>query len=582
MPKGNTAILFYIMNQKSDENIEIAMLEVNVSPLDQSDSTYRNDDNGSEIWNWCISNQFPISEIISKSENMVILSTGEPHQGYTIHTQMKDSKLHGDATIQSPENVIIAKFKYSEGNMTGPCRLYYPSGILFFKGYLENGYRQGRGTEYNEQGIVIFDGFYEKGVKLKIYPFKELGEGYWKEMDDENELRSVYQIDDKGKRYGICYFFEHGKISRVSEWQDGNEIDVLKEFTDDNTMIEYENGVKVYEGGFLNSLEENYPRNGSGTEYDNDGKSILFKGMYKDNVRNGMGMSYKDGKPCSSEKEKWIMGRSLKNGLMIQLLKIVILLVVLIICLMINYYFGLIISILMILYLCICWKSAKCYGSKKCVIIDNEFLNQVVSANNASNNNNTENNGSGKSCISKMKRMGFKILKNIYKSTLILVFIILIIGTIDYIITGPHGIGIFQESYVVGDNSHNYFLRFKLSGYPNLKSIEIGNDCFGRVKTFKINRLYRLNSIKVGERSFTQEKYGFNNDKSKSFHILNCKSLRSIQIGQYSFNDFGGEFELKNLPQLQSIQIDTPRSHSRSFCYSSFVIRGIEMLLNIE
>ena len=63
----------------------------------------------------------------------------------------------------------------------------------------------------------------------------------------------------------------------------------------------------------MNSLDENYPRNGSGTEYDNDGRTILFKGMYEDNVRNGMGMSYKNGKPCSSEKEKWIMGRSLKN-----------------------------------------------------------------------------------------------------------------------------------------------------------------------------------------------------------------------------------------------------------------------------
>ena len=44
-------------------------------------------------------------------------------------------------------------------------------------------------------------------------------------------------------------------------------------------------------------------------------------------------------------------------------------------------------------------------------------------------------------------------------------------------------------------------------------------------------------------------------DLSKSFHILNCESLESIQIGEYSFSDFGGEFELRNLPQLQSIQI---------------------------
>ena len=556
------------------------MLEVNVSPLIQSGVTYKNDDNESEIWNWCISNQFPISEIISKSENMVILSTGDPHQGYTIHTQMKDGKYDGDATIQSPENVIIAKFKYSKGDMTGPCWLYYPSGILFFKGYLENGYRQGRGTEYNEQGRVIFDGFYEKGMKLNLNPFIFFGKGYWKEMNDENELRSVCQIDDKGKRYGICFFFEHGKISRVSKWQDGNEIKLLKEFTDDNTMIEYENGVKVYEGEFLNSLDENYPRNGSGTEYENDGKSILFKGMYKDNVRNGMGMSYKNGKPCSSEKAEWIMGRSLKNRLIIQLLKIVILLVVLIICLMINYYFGLIISILMILYLYMCWKSAKCYGSKKSVIIDDVVLNLVVSANNASNNNNTEKNGNGKSCISKMKRMGYKILKNIYKSTIILIIIILVIRTIDYIITGPHGIGIFQESYV-DRNGKNWYLRFKLSNYPNLKRIVIGPYGFERVNTFKINRLNRLKTISIGSNSFTWLFTGNGNGGWKSFHILNCESLESIYIGQYSFSGYGGEFELKNLPQLQSIQIGECYSPSDNFRYSSFVIRGIEMIMNI-
>ena len=33
--------------------------------------------------------------------------------------------------------------------------------------------------------------------------------------------------------------------------------------------------------------------------------------------------------------------------------------------------------------------------------------------------------------------------------------------------------------------------------------------------------------------------------------------MESSQIGQWSFSDFGGEFELKNLPQLQSIEIGT-------------------------
>ena len=91
----------------------------------------------------------------------------------------------------------------------------------------------------------------------------------------------------------------------------------------------------------------------------------------------------------------------------------------------------------------------------------------------------------------------------------------------------------------------------------------------------------RLKSIKIGNNSFTQKKYWYENDKSKSFHILNCESLKSIQIGAYSFIDYAGEFELKNLPQLQSIQIGTIGSYSGNYHHSSFVIRGIVLILII-
>ena len=117
-----------------------------------------------------------------------------------------------------------------------------------------------------------------------------------------------------------------------------------------------------------------------------------------------------------------------------------------------------------------------------------------------------------------------------------------------------------------------------VSWFLNLESIEIGNDCFESVQTFKIDGLNRLKTIKIGINSFTK-RYG--NDKSKSFHILNCESLESIQIGEFSFSDFGGEFELKNLPQLQSIQIGSVLGASNNFYHSSFVIRGIELILNI-
>ena len=92
---------------------------------------------------------------------------------------------------------------------------------------------------------------------------------------------------------------------------------------------------------------------------------------------------------------------------------------------------------------------------------------------------------------------------------------------------------------------------FDFSRFTQVESIEIGDDCFESVKTFKIDGLNRLKTIKIGINSFTQEKDDDGNDSSKSFHILNCESLKSIQIGRWSFSDFAGEFELKNLPQLQ-------------------------------
>ena len=101
------------------------------------------------------------------------------------------------------------------------------------------------------------------------------------------------------------------------------------------------------------------------------------------------------------------------------------------------------------------------------------------------------------------------------------------------------------------------------------------------MKTFKIDGLNRLKTIKIGKNSFTHRKYRNGDDESKSFHILNCESMESIQIGEWSFSDFGGDFELKNVPQLQSIQIGTIGSDSSNFCHSSFVIRGIELILSM-
>ena len=121
---------------------------------------------------------------------------------------------------------------------------------------------------------------------------------------------------------------------------------------------------------------------------------------------------------------------------------------------------------------------------------------------------------------------------------------------------------------------------FDFSRFIKVESIEVGDECFGSVKTFKIEGLNRSRTIKIGKKSFTQMKNDYG-DESKSFQILNCESLKSIQIGEYSFSDFGRGISLKNLPQLQTIRIGTIGSKSYNFCNSSFMIGGIELILNI-
>ena len=97
----------------------------------------------------------------------------------------------------------------------------------------------------------------------------------------------------------------------------------------------------------------------------------------------------------------------------------------------------------------------------------------------------------------------------------------------------------------------NNITTFNITNNGKLKRIQIGNDCFGKVRVFYLDGLSELESMVIGEYSFRIS----DKERSDGFcRIVNCPKLKSIQIGQYSFNDYH-TFELSNLPSLQSIDI---------------------------
>ena len=120
----------------------------------------------------------------------------------------------------------------------------------------------------------------------------------------------------------------------------------------------------------------------------------------------------------------------------------------------------------------------------------------------------------------------------------------------------------------------------------------IGDDSLCYVDKFVIDGLNHLKSLKIGIKSFTQQKDNWKTIKSnssRSFAISNCNELESIEIGRYSFSGYSGSFKLINLPSLTSIKIgsiETDYSESNNngrsvnFAASSFEIKGIvDMIL---
>ena len=102
---------------------------------------------------------------------------------------------------------------------------------------------------------------------------------------------------------------------------------------------------------------------------------------------------------------------------------------------------------------------------------------------------------------------------------------------------------------IISSNSCNELNSLNLNEYRYLKSIKIGDNCFMNVELFNIDGLNHLKSLKIGINSFTHLKskdewdWKIAKNSNRSFSILNCIELESIEIGPFSFYDYGGGFE---------------------------------------
>ena len=118
------------------------------------------------------------------------------------------------------------------------------------------------------------------------------------------------------------------------------------------------------------------------------------------------------------------------------------------------------------------------------------------------------------------------------------------------------------------------FTGFDLSGFSKLKRLEIGNDCFSYVEEVKLIGLSELESVEIGEKSFTEKRNGDGNDPNRQFYLKNCPKLKALKMGCYSFSDYS-VIEIENVDDLEVIEMGDLNELSCNFYCASLELKSI-------
>ena len=114
---------------------------------------------------------------------------------------------------------------------------------------------------------------------------------------------------------------------------------------------------------------------------------------------------------------------------------------------------------------------------------------------------------------------------------------------------------------------------FDVSGLKWLKSIEIGDECFENVKEVMLIGLNRLERVVVGRNCLTKHKNSYGNDPNRHFYLKNCKRLRELKIGRYSFSDYS-VCEIENVDSLEVIEMGVMNKKNSNFCHASLELKS--------
>lgn len=128
---------------------------------------------------------------------------------------------------------------------------------------------------------------------------------------------------------------------------------------------------------------------------------------------------------------------------------------------------------------------------------------------------------------------------------------------------------------VIPDNSCNTndFTSLNLAHLTKVKTLTIGDSSLAYVSTVSMISMPYLESVVIGKGSLTNYPHSVNMDTNRHFYLKDCKSLKELRIGSYSFSDYYS-LSIENNPSLEVIEIGDKSKYreSSNFYYGSLSI----------
>ena len=219
---------------------------------------------------------------------------------------LEEQELEGLYLEVSEDGKLLSVSEYDDKwRKNGRC-FEVESGHLKRECVYENGIRKrmiqeftddGLMIEYDDNGEIVDEEVFEGDmIGFMIHPEMMIGtKEYYIDMNENGELLSVSEYDESGLlKNGRCFECEGGYVKRECVYENGMKKRMIREFTDDGLMIEYDdNGKRVYEGEFEGDMMNGFIREEKGSEYGSDGKSVLYVGGWKNGLREGYGSEFK-------------------------------------------------------------------------------------------------------------------------------------------------------------------------------------------------------------------------------------------------------------------------------------------------